>query len=112
MPKGYWIAHVDVDDPVAYKAYIAANGPVFARFGARFLVRGAPQDQREGHCRARTAVIEFDSVELARACYDSADYQAARALREAVSTGDLVIVAGWDGEASPAAAGPAGGDGN
>ena len=25
MPKGYWIAHVDVRDAEQYKAYVAAN---------------------------------------------------------------------------------------
>lgn len=30
MPKGYWVAHVDVNDAERYKDYISANGPVFA----------------------------------------------------------------------------------
>ena len=40
MPKGYWIARVDVSDPEAYKEYVAANAAAFAKYGARFLVRG------------------------------------------------------------------------
>jgi uncharacterized protein (DUF1330 family) len=39
MPKGYWIARVDVHDAEAYKKYIAANAAPLAQFGARFLVR-------------------------------------------------------------------------
>ncbi|WP_417674661.1 DUF1330 domain-containing protein [Pseudodonghicola sp.] len=97
MPKGYWVAHVDVDDPQAYEAYRAANAAPFAEYGARFLVRGGAQEQREGHCRKRTVVIEFDSYDQAVACYESAGYQAAKALRDPVSTGDLVIVEGYDG---------------
>ncbi len=38
MAKAYWIAHVDVADREAYEA--RANGPVFAKYGARFLARG------------------------------------------------------------------------
>lgn len=97
MPKGYWVAHVDVRDPAAYEAYRRANAEAFALYGARFIVRGAPQEQMEGHCRARTVVIEFPSLEAARACYASPEYQAAKALRDPVSTGDLVILEGWDG---------------
>ena len=29
MPKGYWIARVDVTDPEAYKNYVAANAAPF-----------------------------------------------------------------------------------
>lgn len=97
MPKGYWIAHVDVRDPQAYEAYRAANAAPLAEHGGRFLVRGGPAEVREGSARARTVVIEFPSLEAARACYDSPGYQAALALRAPVSEADLVIVAGWEG---------------
>jgi uncharacterized protein (DUF1330 family) len=97
MPKGYWVAHVDVRDPQAYEAYRAANATAFAKYGARFVVRGGAQEVREGSAKGRTVVIEFESVDVARACYDSPEYQAAKALRDPVSSGDLVIVAGWDG---------------
>ncbi|MFN3936735.1 MAG: DUF1330 domain-containing protein [Gemmobacter sp.] len=97
MPKGYWVVHVDVHDPQAYEKYRTANAVPLAKYGARFLVRGGAQEVREGHARGRSVVIEFDSVETARACYDSPEYQAAKALRAPVSEADLVIVAGWDG---------------
>ncbi|WP_323040893.1 DUF1330 domain-containing protein [Gemmobacter sp.] len=97
MPKGYWVAHVDVRDPQAYEAYRQANAVAFAKYGARFIVRGAPQEVREGSAKGRTVVIEFDSIATARACYDSPEYQAAKALRDPVSSGDLVIVEGWGG---------------
>ncbi|MFT7060286.1 MAG: hypothetical protein ACJASV_002803 [Pseudorhodobacter sp.] len=96
MKKGYWIAHVDVTDPAAYEAYRAANALPFAKYGARFLVRGGPQDQVEGQSRARTVVLEFPSLEAAQACYASPEYQAAKALRDPASTADTVIVEGWE----------------
>jgi len=97
MPKGYWVAHVTVDDPSAYEAYRAANAVAFQKYGARFLVRGAPQEVREGSLRPRTVVIDFPTLEAAQACYDSPEYRAAKALRDPVSQGDLCIVAGWEG---------------
>lgn len=97
MAKGYWIAHIDVDDMDAYKAYVAANAAPFAAFGARFLVRGGPFEQREGNVRSRTVVLEFDSYDQAIACYDSPEYQAAKALRDPVSRGDMIIISGYDG---------------
>lgn len=96
MPKGYWIGHVDVDDMEIYKKYIAANGAVFAEYGGKFLVRGGECQGREGQLRSRTVVIEFDSYEQAIACYDSPGYQAAKALRDPVSSGDMVIIQGYD----------------
>ncbi len=97
MTKAYWVAHVDVDDVETYKNYIAANRAAFAAYGARFLVRGGEYVQKEGKSRARTVVIEFASYEDALACYESDLYQKAKALRDPVSTGDLVIVKGYDG---------------
>ncbi len=97
MAKGYWVAHVDVDDMETYKNYIAANASPFAEYGAKFLVRGGERSDVEGKARARTVVIEFSSYEQALACYESEGYQKAKALRDPVSTGDLVIIQGYDG---------------
>ncbi|MGR3713157.1 MAG: DUF1330 domain-containing protein [Shimia sp.] len=96
MAKGYWIARVDVDDFEQYKKYIAANAQPFADFGARFLVRAGQFENPEGTSRSRNVLIEFPSYQAALDCYQSDAYQAAIKLRAAVSTGDLVIVEGYD----------------
>lgn len=97
MTKGYWVAHVDVDDMDAYKNYIAANAEPFAAYGAKFLVRGGEHQIKEGTSRSRTVVIEFPSYEDALACYESDGYQRAKDIRTPVSMGDLVIIKGYDG---------------
>jgi uncharacterized protein (DUF1330 family) len=97
MAKGYWVAHADVTDPEVYERYKAANAAVFARYGAQFVIRGGTQETREGQARGRTVVIAFPSYAAALECYDSAEYQAAKALRDPISTADLVIVEGYDG---------------
>ena len=56
MPKGYWIARVDVHDTEGYKDYVAAAKPAFERFGAKFLARGGEHEKAEGQGRARNAV--------------------------------------------------------
>ena len=71
MPKGYWIAHVDVRDPEAYQKYVKANGAAFAKYGARFLVRGGKRQVAAGTARARNVVIEFRDYETAIACHES-----------------------------------------
>ena len=95
--KGYWVVHVDVTEPEAYKAYIAANAVAFKKYGARFLVRGGPGETMEGKVRARTVVIEFKDYETALACYRSPEYAHALELRKNASTGDLQVVEGYDG---------------
>ena len=51
MSKGYWIARVDVHDPQAYQGYLDRNGKAFAKYGARFVVRGGPVPCRGGRRR-------------------------------------------------------------
>ena len=48
MTKGYWMARVDVSDLEKYKPYVAANAVAFAKYGARFLVRGGTYENPEG----------------------------------------------------------------
>jgi uncharacterized protein (DUF1330 family) len=96
MPKGYWIAHVDVSDPEKYKEYVRLNGIAFAKFGAKFLVRGGTNEVRAGALKSRHVVIEFPSYQAAKDCYDSSEYRAATVVRVTASVADLVIIEGYD----------------
>lgn len=97
MAKGYWVGHVDVHDPEAYKKYVESNAVAFEKFNARFLVRGGQFENPEGSSRSRNVVLEFDSYENALACYNSEEYQAALKHRraEGVSTADVIIIEGY-----------------
>ncbi len=97
MAKGYWMGRVDVSDPEQYKLYIAANAVAFKKYGAKFLVRGGNFENPEGQSRSRNVVMEFPSYQAALDCWHSPEYQAAIALREHISTVDLVIIEGYDG---------------
>jgi len=98
MAKGYWIAHVKVKDPDRYKDYVAANARAFTKYNAKFIVRGGKFEQRAGaEIGERHVVIEFESYEVARACYDSPEYKAAAAIRDEASDASVIIIEGYDG---------------
>lgn len=94
MAKGYWVAHVDVKDQIAYRAYWEANSDVLAEFGGKSLVQGGPRQMMEGKMASSIVVVEFPSVQAARACYDSDRYRAARELRENAAASNIAIVEG------------------
>jgi uncharacterized protein (DUF1330 family) len=96
--KGYWIAHVNITNPERYKDYVAANAAPLKKYGARFLVRnGACEVCRGSLGGRRHVVIEFESYAVAKACYDSPEYQAAAKIRDEASTADLIIIEGYEG---------------
>jgi uncharacterized protein (DUF1330 family) len=94
MAKGYWIARVDVRDPERYKDYVATAKPASEKYGANFLVRGGAYEAMEGKARARNVVIEFPTIQAARDCYNSPEYQAAKAIRVTVADAEMVLVEG------------------
>jgi uncharacterized protein (DUF1330 family) len=65
-----------------------------AAHGRKALARGGRYEALEGKARARNGVLEFDSSDAARAEYHSAEYQAARALREGAAEVEIVLVEG------------------
>ncbi|WP_265516162.1 DUF1330 domain-containing protein [Nitratireductor luteus] len=97
MPKAYWIAHVDVRDAERYKDYVSTAKPAFERYGAKFLARGGAYEALEGRCRGRNVVIEFPSLQAAKDCYNSVEYQAAKAIRQEVADAEMILVQGYEG---------------
>ena len=74
----YWIATYDeLTDPDKVAAYATLAGPALMAAGGRFLARGNPEQVYELGQETRTVLIEFPSVDAARAAHDSAAYAAA-----------------------------------
>ena len=94
MSKGYLIAHIRVHDAEAFEEFKAMSGPAIADYGGTVLVRNPGPDHREGDLRGLTIVIEFESIEAARAFYESDAYTAARRVRETAAHTDLMLVEG------------------
>jgi uncharacterized protein (DUF1330 family) len=97
MPKGYWIARVDVDNEEGYKPYAAANAAIFKKFGGRFVVRAGKFESMEGKSRSRNVVVEFPDYAAALACYRSPEYQANIKVRQPHSEIDIIVIEGYDG---------------
>ncbi len=93
MPKGYWIARGNVEIDDGYRRYIDGSRVAFEKYGARPLARGGAAHPMEGTIASRNVVLEFPSVEAAIACYNSPEYQAARAHRAGADL-HIVIVEG------------------
>ena len=98
MPKGYIIARVSVDDPDAYAVYAKGAFAAMKIYGARILARGGRSEALEGEARQRNVILEFESYDQAKTYFHSPEYQAARQHRVNGSTGEFVLVEGFDGE--------------
>ncbi len=91
----YLIARVNVTDPEKYEGYKALSPGAIAAYGGRFLARGGETAVLEGEPEERRVVIvEFPSLEQARVCYDSPEYQEARAARAGAAEAQFLIVEG------------------
>jgi uncharacterized protein (DUF1330 family) len=94
MPA-YVIAHIDVKDPVKYEDYKKMSPISIAKFGGRFIARGGKTEVLEGNwLPKRLVLLEFPSIERAREWWASEEYAPAKALRQATSYGELVILDG------------------
>jgi uncharacterized protein (DUF1330 family) len=76
-------------------AYAKLSGSAVTAAGGRILARGMPAHVYEAGLQQRTVVIEFDSVEQARAAHDSPAYQEALALLGDGAERDIRIVEGF-----------------
>ena len=91
----YVIADIDVQDPARYDDYRKMVPASIAAYGGRFLARGGKVESLEGPWQPkRTVIVEFPSVERAKAWWDSEEYAPAKALRRSASQGSLILLEG------------------
>jgi uncharacterized protein (DUF1330 family) len=91
----YLIGQIEITDPEAYDDYRRQVAPTMEGRGAKILVRGGDMNRLEGDWPYdRVVVLEFPSMEAARAWYDSAEYAGPKALRQGASRGNMILVEG------------------
>ena len=94
MPA-YVIAHIDVTDPSRYEDYKKMSPVSIQQYGGRFIARGGKTEVLEGGWQPkRLVLLEFPSVEQARKWWASDEYAPAKALRQATSIGEMVVIEG------------------
>lgn len=92
---GYIIADVQITDREAYEQYKAAVPATLAAYGGKFLVRGGRAETLEGNWEPnRIVILEFESVEKAKAWWSSQEYAAPKQLRQSASLTKMILVEG------------------
>ncbi len=93
MPKAYIVASINVTDPDGYETYLNGAVEVTKEAGGKVLVSGGRTEEIEGTFHNRIVVIEFESIEAARAA--AASYSALRDTRGTSAPDyDSIIVEG------------------
>jgi uncharacterized protein (DUF1330 family) len=91
----YWISvYREILDEAKVAAYAELAGPALRDAGGTFVARGMPEATYEAGEQTRTVLIEFASVEAARAAHDGPAYQEALAALDGGAVRDLRILPG------------------
>ena len=97
--KAFVVVQIAIDDRDGYHGYeTAGHQEIFDKFSAKVVGLDGEVETVEGSWPfTRTVIIEFPNKGLARAWYDSDEYQAVVGLRHGSATSNLVVVAGYPG---------------
>jgi uncharacterized protein (DUF1330 family) len=91
----YWISiYQEIIDEAKVAAYAELAGPALRDAGGTYVARGLPDETYEFGQKTRTVVIEFESVEAARAAHDSQAYQNALDALDGGAVRDIRILPG------------------
>ena len=74
--------------------YLERIDATLVPFGGRFLIHGGAKKLCEGEVTDDIVVLAFPDMRLARAWYDSPDYQAIRPLRMQGAEGEIFLIEG------------------
>jgi len=89
----YMIVYAAIHDKDKFQSYVEAVQPILEKYKAKLVARANPPLVFEGDWPWQTAgVLEFPSVDAARAMWDSPEYRAVKELRATASSFQVVVL--------------------
>ena len=89
------IVDIEVTDPEGYEEYKQLAPSAVALYGGKYVARGGHTETLEGDWTPnRLVILQFESVERAKAWLNSDEYSAARALRHKYAKSQMVVIEG------------------
>lgn len=96
MPA-FVVVEIEVTDSVKYEKYKQLAPPSIRKYGGRYLVRGGEVQVLEGNWSPkRFVILQFESVDKAKAWWNSPEYREAKLLRQASARTAMICVPGHD----------------
>lgn len=93
----YFIIDVNVHHPEGIKPYSEKVADTYKAYGGKLLVYRGEAERLEGVVPSgRIVILQFDSIEKARAWHESPEYQAIIKYREAAAKSNAFLVEGLD----------------
>jgi uncharacterized protein (DUF1330 family) len=91
----YIIVEIEVTDPVGYEEYKKLAGNTVEKHGGKYIVRGGKTEVLEGDWNPkRLVVLQFDSIERAKAWLNSSEYREPRKMRHRTAKTQMIVVEG------------------
>ena len=94
--SAYIVVDIEIHDRERYETYKGMAPPSIAQYGGRYLTRGGETNVLEGDWTPkRFVILEFPTLEQARAWWSSPEYAEAKALRQSIATTRMILTEGW-----------------
>lgn len=91
----YLVVDIDVTNPAQFEEYKKLAPTAIAKYGGRYLIRGGAYESIEGDWKPqRLTVVEFESMDKAKAFYHSPEYQTAIKARKGAAKMNMLLVQG------------------
>ena len=91
----YLVVDIDVTNPAQFEEYKKLAPGAIAKYGGRYIIRGGAYEAIEGNWKPqRLTVVEFESMEKAKAFYSSPEYQTAIKVRAGAANMKMLLVQG------------------
>lgn len=93
--SAYVIVDIEITDPSGYEEYKQLAPVAVKLYGGKYIARGGHIETLEGDWKTnRLVILEFESIDKAKAWLNSPEYAPARALRHQYARTNMIIVEG------------------